>query len=233
MPAGMPAHPIEAVTFDALGTLMALEPPAPRLRVALRKSFGLEVSEAQAERAVAAEIAYYRAHLHEGGDRVALADLRRRCAAVLRDALPPAELELELLTDALLAAIRFSAYPDAAPALRALRARGLRLVAVSNWDVSLHEQLAATGLAGLLDAALSSAEAGTAKPDPAIFERALSLVGVAPDAAWHVGDEVGADVEGALAAGLEPILIDRGSGAPPPPGVRVIASLAELPALCA
>jgi putative hydrolase of the HAD superfamily len=229
----MRSHPIEAVSFDALGTLMALEPPAPRLRRALRRTFGLEVSEAEAERAVAAEIAYYRAHLHEGSDRATLAELRRRCAAVLRDALPPAELELERLTGVLLEAIRFRAYPDAAPALQALRARGLRLVAVSNWDVSLHEQLAATGLAGLLDAALSSAEAGAAKPEPAIFRRALALVGVAPGMAWHVGDEVAADVEGAGAAGLEPVLIDRGRGEPPPPGVRVIASLGELPALCA
>jgi putative hydrolase of the HAD superfamily len=235
VPAGMGAHTIGAVSFDVLGTLLALEPPAPRLRVALREEFGVEVGEAEAERAIAAEIVYYRAHMHEAVDGASLAALRRRCAGVLCEALPPTELQLDLerLTGVLLASIRFSAYPDAEPALRALRERGLRLLAVSNWDVSLHEQLAAGGLAGLLDAAVSSAEAGVAKPDPAIFAQALALVGVAPGVSVHVGDDVAADVGGALAAGLAPVLIDRAGTATAPPGVPVIASLAELPALCA
>ena len=223
------------MSFDVLGTLLALEPPAAPLRAALGREFGVDVAAAEAELAIAAEIAYYREHMHAAVDGPSLAALRRRCAEVLRDALPPsaAELDLARLTEVLLGSIRFSAYPDAEPALRALRERGLRLLAISNWDVSLHEQLAGTGLAGLLDAAVSSAEAGVAKPDPEIFARALAGIGVPPGAAWHVGDDVGADVEGALAAGLAPVLIDRDGTATAPPGVPVITSLAELPALCA
>lgn len=235
VPPGMETHTIEAVSFDVLGTLLALEPPAPRLRVALSREFGVQVAQAEAERAIAAEIAYYRAHMHVAVDGASLAGLRRRCAEVLREALPPVEpeLDLERLTEVLLTSIRFSAYADAEPALRALRERGLRLLAISNWDVSLHEQLAGSGLSGLLDAAVSSAEAGVAKPDPEIFARTLARAGVAPAAAWHVGDDLVADVEGALAAGLTPVLIDRAGTATAPPGVPVIASLAELPALCA
>ena len=138
-----------------------------------------------------------------------------------------------MLTATLLEAIRFEPFPDAVPALRALRAAGLKLVAASNWDVSLHEQLDRTGLSGLLDGALSSAEVGAPKPDPEIFVRALALAGAQPDEAWHVGDDVEADVGGARAAGLEPVLIDRGGSLHAPPGVRRIASLAELPELCA
>ena len=62
--------------------------------------------------------------------------------------------------------------------LRELRRRGIRLVVVSNWDVSLHERLAETGLAPLLDGAVASAELGAAKPDPAIFARGLEIAGV-------------------------------------------------------
>ena len=47
---------------------------------------------------------------------------------------------------ALLAALRFRAFPEAPAVLRALRARGARLVVVSNWDVSLHDVLERTGL---------------------------------------------------------------------------------------
>ena len=233
VPAGMAEHTIEAVSFDVLGTLLELEPPAPRLRAGLLAEFGLEVGVADAQRAITAEIAFYRSHLHTAVDAASLAGLHRRCASVLRDTLGMAGLDLERLTGVLLASIRFSAFPDAEPALRALRERGLRLLAISNWDVSLHEQLAATGLTELFDDVVSSAESGVAKPDPEIFARALARAGVAAGSAWHVGDDLDADVAGALAAGLMPILIDREGSVTPPPGVRVIASLAELPALCA
>jgi putative hydrolase of the HAD superfamily len=115
-------------------------------------------------------------------------------------------------------------------------------VVVSNWDASLHERLSETGLSALVDGALASAEVGAAKPARAIFAAALELAGTAPDETWHVGDTLVADVEGARAAGLTAVLIDRGGetgrgdtaapGMPEPDerlrGVPVIASLAEL-----
>jgi putative hydrolase of the HAD superfamily len=229
----MGAHPRRAVTIDALGTLLELVPPAPRLRAGLRERFGLEVSEAEAARAMRAEIGFYRAHLHLGRDQAGLDGLRRRCAEVLRDTLAAPGLELGALTEVLLDAIRFEPFPDTVPALRDLRAAGLRLVAASNWDVSLHEQLERTGLRPLLDGAVSSAEAGAAKPDPAILVRALAIAGAEPGQAWHVGDDVDADVGAARAAGMQPVLIDRDGAAGAPAGVLRIASLAELPALCA
>ena len=162
----------------------------------------MDVGAAAAEAAIRAEIAYYRAHLDEGTDPASLADLRARCAAAMRDALPG--IGTDVLLEALLASLRFFAYPDAAPALRALRAAGIRTVVVSNWDWSLHERLAETGLAELVDGALASAEIGSAKPDGAIFRAALEIAGATAHEAWHVGDTPEADVEGARAAGLHP-----------------------------
>jgi putative hydrolase of the HAD superfamily len=208
-----------AVLLDAMGTLLRLEDPRPRLRAALLRRLGVDVGAAAASAAIRAEIAYYRAHLHLGRDASSLALLRERCADAMRPGLPPevAAADPAELTAALLDAIEFSAYPDAVPALRALRAAGCALVVVSNWDVSLHERLAETGLAPLVDATVASAELGVAKPEPAIFEHALAIAGVAPGRAWHVGDSVEADVEGATAAGLRPVLIAR-AGAPLPSG---------------
>jgi putative hydrolase of the HAD superfamily len=81
---------------------------------------------------------------------------------------------------------------------------------------------------------VASAEVGAAKPDPAIFAHALALAGVGAEAAWHVGDSPDADVRGALAAGLQPVLVARdGASARVPDGVPTIASLTELPELCA
>jgi putative hydrolase of the HAD superfamily len=212
-----------AVLLDAMGTLLTFEPPAPHLRAALRER-GIDVPQEAAEAAIRDEIAYYRAHLHEGRDPDSLADLRRRAAEAMRPALG---VDGDL-TEPLLAALRFRAYPDAPPALASLRSRGLAIVVVSNWDHSLHERLAETGLAPLVDGAVASAELGHAKPDRAIFERALELAGAPAEAALHAGDSPREDVEGALAAGLRAVLVAR-DGGPATAGVPVIRSLAELP----
>ena len=226
------------ITLDALGTLVSLRQPAPLLAAELRAR-GARVSERQAAAATAQEIAYYRAHHDLGADLASLALLRERCAAVLREALQLAGAELRGLSqasvlEALLAALRFEPYPEVHAALSTLRARGHRLVVVSNWDVSLHEMLARTGLRALVDGAISSAEAGVAKPDPEIFRRALVLADAAPQGALHAGDSLEQDVAGALAAGLRPVLVVRaGSPGRVPGGVCVIGSLDELPALAA
>ncbi len=219
---------IRVVLLDALGTLVHFEPPAPLLRAELRARHGLEVSEETAKAAMKAEIAYYRAHLHEGRDAASLADLRRRAAGAMR---PVLDTDADL-TGALMAALRFRAYPDAAPALRELRVRGLGLVVVSNWDHSLHERLEETGLAPLVDGAVASAELGRAKPDRAIFEHALALAGADAGTALHAGDSPDEDVGGALAAGLRAVLVARDGAPPRAVAVPVIRSLAELPPHC-
>jgi putative hydrolase of the HAD superfamily len=206
----------QAVLLDAMGTLLRLEDPAPRLRGALRARLGVDVGAAAASAAIRAEIAYYRAHLHMGRDAESLAALRASCADAMRRALPPpaAGAPGAELTAALLDAIAFSAYDDAAPALRALRAAGCALVVVSNWDCSLRERLEETGLAPLVDAVVTSAELGAAKPERAIFEHALALAGAGPGRAWHAGDSVREDVEGARAAGIRAVLVARAEPAP-------------------
>jgi putative hydrolase of the HAD superfamily len=227
------APPRRAVLLDALGVLLELEPPWPLLRAELAER-GVAITEEEARVALLAEIAYYRAHHDEASDLERLQELRDRCAAVLDAALPPRARGLPDLRDALLASLRFRPYPEVPAALEALREDGAtRLVVVSNWDVSLHGVLADTGLSPLLHGAITSAECGAGKPDPAIFARALELAGgVAPAAALHAGDTIGADVAGARAAGIRPVLVAR-DGAPAPPGVAVLDDLRGLPALVA
>jgi 2-haloalkanoic acid dehalogenase type II len=191
--------------LDSFGTLVAMEPPAPRLRAELAKR-GAEVELDTAEAAFRAEIAYYVEHHLDGRDRASLDDLRDRCARVMAEVLgdPPVDVRA-----AMLAAIRFEAYPDAAPALRDLRARGLRAVVASNWDCSLDEVLRRAGLRDLVDGVVASAKVGAAKPDPRLFEAALELAGCTPADAVHVGDSPDKDVAGAEAAGVRAVLIDR------------------------
>ena len=191
---------VRAVFLDALGTLVELEPPW----ISLRDRVPPAVSDARLREAMREEMAYYRDHAHEGRDEGSLRDLRERCAALVSR-----RVGVEITVEELVESIRFSDYPDAGPALRQLRDEGRRLVCVSNWDCSLHSVLERVGLAELVDGAVSSADAGHRKPDPAIFERALEVAGVGPDEALHVGDTRDEDVEGAHAAGIRALLIDR------------------------
>lgn len=201
----------KAVFCDALGTVLELDPPWIHLGPAL----GVPVDD-RLETAVRREMAYYRDHAHEGTDEATLADLRRRCAALLGG-----ELGREVPVDQLLAAIRFRPAADAGPALAGLRELGLTLVCVSNWDISLAEVLERCGLRGAFDGVVSSAAAGARKPDPAIFAVALELAGCLPAEALHVGDTPTEDAAGAAAAGIPSLLLDRD-------GEGEIASLAEI-----
>lgn len=222
--------------LDALGTLVRLEPPAPRLRAQLRHRLGLSVSEAEAQRAIEAEMLYYRAHLNEGRDESSLTGLRRRCAEVLWRELGGQESgpagRIEEWVETLMSALSFSAFEDAPGALATLKKLGVVRVVVSNWDVSLPGVLARVGLAGHLDGVITSAGVGARKPDRAIFDRALQLAGASPGEAIHVGDSPREDVEGARAAGIEAVLLVRSDPGPGGcPEVVKIESLLELPAL--
>jgi putative hydrolase of the HAD superfamily len=213
------------VLFDALGTLVELQPPAPRLRARLAEA-GFDVSAERAEAGIRAEIAYYLVHHLEGADRKSLEDLRDRCAEVLRQALEVDGLDHATARRALMGALEFRPYDDAIPALNELRAGGYGRLVVSNWDCALPDWLGPPGLLDLVDGVVTSAEVGAAKPDARVFRRALELAGVGPDHAVHVGDSPDNDVRGARAAGIRPVLVQRDGE--PPPGLEHVRSLREL-----
>jgi putative hydrolase of the HAD superfamily len=217
---------------DAMGTLVTLQAPVTRLVAVLREELGAEVPEPRARAALGAEIAHYRAHMHTARDAPSLQALRERCATVLWESLPPlpelAGADAETRTGILLAALQFTAFPDARALLERARAAEVGVIVVSNWDVSLVEVLERTGLAPLLDGVVVSAAVGAAKPSPEIFARALELAGAAAEDCLHVGDSLAEDVAGARAAGVEAVLLDRAGDAAAADGARVVTSLDEL-----
>ena len=217
-----------AVLLDALGTLVELQAPAPRLRRLLRES-GFEVSEEQAASGFAAEIAYYLDHHLEGSDRQRLERLRDRCAEEMWKALAVPGLDHVTARRAMLGSLEFRPFPDVLPALRELRGLELTLVVASNWDCSLPDWLARASILVLVDGVVTSAEVGAAKPSPRVFERALAVAGVGAAEALHVGDTVDNDVEGAALAGVRGVLLQREGD--PPPRIEAIRSLRELAAL--
>ncbi len=119
-------------------------------------------------------------------------------------------------------------FQDTRPALATLRARGLRLGVVSNFDGRLAGVCEELGIATGFDVIAMSSRVGYAKPDPRIFAVALARLGVAAADAVHVGDSGHDDIEGARAAGLRALLIRRDAAATAAPDeVHDLSELAE------
>jgi len=124
----------------------------------------------------------------------------------------------------------YALYDDALPALAQLRAHGLALGIISNWEAWLPTLLDATGLRPFFDHIVISGCCGVEKPDPRIFALALAEGGYRPVEVAYVGDSLAHDVVPALALGITPVLLDRAGRHGPVPGCRRIAALDALPA---
>lgn len=108
----------------------------------------------------------------------------------------------------------------------------LRLAVITNGASDTQRAvLRALGIQERFDAVIVSGEVGVAKPEPRIFQLALDSLGVRPDQAWHVGDNLHVDVAGARAAGLTAVWVNRDGATPcdgaPKPDM-VVSSLVEL-----
>ena len=201
-----------AVLCDVMGTVLRLDRPVERLRGAL-SARGVQVTHEEAVRALTAEVKEYRAHHLEGTDMATVTDLRRRCADALRAELPQ-ELDHERAYSVLMGMLRFTVLPGTVESLGRLRAAGIRVAVVSNWDASLEATMLAVGLRTHLDAVVSSAGVGVAKPDPAPLVHALELLGEPAERAVMIGDHE-VDAEAARALDMPCSLVEPGGGIVP------------------
>jgi FMN hydrolase / 5-amino-6-(5-phospho-D-ribitylamino)uracil phosphatase len=124
-------------------------------------------------------------------------------------------------------------YPDAIPAIAALRARGYRVAVIGNQPASRDAELRRIGVD--TEVMAMSAEMGAAKPSREFFERALELIGSPPaSSVAYVGDRVDNDVLPSIVAGMRAVWIKRGPWGyieRLPEGVQpalVVGSLTEL-----
>ncbi len=228
--------PIRAVFLDIGDTVMRPNPSWEAIYAIAFGEFGVEVEIGELHAALR------RAYHHggwgvEGGFDPTEESSFQRSVAI--DATAVEELGLGPMPDAFYRRLaelfmvtgHWHVFPDAQPALTALRERDLVIGAVSNWVWNLPELLHALDVVRHFDFIAASARIGWEKPHPGIFRWALERAGVGPEAVIHVGDHVDADVLGAREVGIEGILIDRWNRHEPdqlPDGTRVIASLDEV-----
>lgn len=124
-------------------------------------------------------------------------------------------------------------FDDALPVLEALRAAGLRLAVLSNWDLRLRELLDRLDVTPFFDVIVISAEVGYEKPSPLIFAHALEAMNASPGEALHVGDSLEEDVAGALSAGLAAVHLDRRAEGPRTAELPGLGPYLVLPSLAA
>jgi putative hydrolase of the HAD superfamily len=241
---------ITAVTFDVTGTLIHC-PRLGELYSEVLGRHGIAVGPAEAlrlvnlvwrEMACSADPSHDRFSSHPEGARGWWQRFLCRLCEHL-GAPPPSPFAAAELFHRAGGGEAWAVYPEVPAVLDALRARGLRLGVISNWDTRLPEVLRQLDLARRFDAVVYSAAVGVEKPDSRIFRRALRDLGVEPRAALHIGDSRLEDLEGAIAAGMRALLLVRGrrdagaglgsparrsAGAPAPAGLH---DLSPLPAL--
>jgi putative hydrolase of the HAD superfamily len=104
-------------------------------------------------------------------------------------------------------------FEDVRPALTQIRARGIKIAVISNWDDRLEPLLADLGILHFFDHISVSGKLGRHKPDIEIFRHSIRALGIAPMAALHVGDSFREDVQGAQTAGMRAVRIRRNTPA--------------------
>ena len=127
-------------------------------------------------------------------------------------------------------------FPDARDTLVLLRERRYRLGLLSNtwWAAEWHNaDLAAHGLAGLLDELVYTSDLERSKPHPSVFREAARRLGVPPEECVMVGDRQVDDVSGALGVGMRAVWRRNDDGFPTSDAVpdAVVERVSELPTL--
>jgi putative hydrolase of the HAD superfamily len=203
--------PIEAVLIDVGGVLIL--PDHDRIAGALERA-DVRVDRNLLDRAHYAGVATLDDFTE--GDREIWVTYNRayaRACNTPEDALDSAVEHL--LNEFATGAVWSRIVPGSVETLRDLAAVDVKLAIVSNADGDTEQRLRDFGICQVgpgagaeMAAILDSTVVGVAKPDPRIFELALEALDVSAECAMHVGDTPGADVEGARAAGVHPVLMD-------------------------
>ena len=206
----------KAVFLDAAGTLFESVTPVAVTYAELAKPFGKNVSYEEISLRFRNCFSTAPPMAFPGAEGQRLRALERAWwHDVVRRIFEPAEtfLGFEDYFDELFAYFArpdsWALYDDSLVTLEALKDRNIPIALISNFDSRVLTIIQGLGIADYFDSVFISSSAGFAKPAPEIFFLALERHGIAPHEAIHVGDSPETDVEGALNAGVRPILLDR------------------------
>ncbi len=220
--------PYSTLVFDVGGTLLHLDYDAlARVYVHVAATRGVEISmqhartvlaalesempQRQQHRAVSLEedngVRFWDEFFGDGFRRLGVRDEMAHAVTTIRERFQRGEFE--------------TLYEDVVPALTALRAQGKRLGILSNFSPNLENVLRALGIHSYFSFFVVSGIVGIEKPDARIFDVMVQAARVPRHEIVYIGDSLFHDVEGARAAGIAAIWVDRHNQHPEFAGARV------------
>ncbi len=222
---------IQAVFFDAAGTLIKTTKSIGESYAVIAEKYGVQVAPADLLPRFHASFEGSRPLAFPGAKAADISTLEQAWwKGVVKQVFSPFgpfenfDAYFEELFAHFARAESWVVYPDARETLAALSERGIKLAVVSNFDSRLITILRGLGLAAWFDGIFVSSSAGYAKPDRRIFDFVLNARQLAPENVLHIGDSITNDVHGAANAGIKGILVDR-KGAHQGAGITRVGSL--------
>jgi putative hydrolase of the HAD superfamily len=231
----MASSRVRAIFFDAAGTLFTVNGSVGEIYAHLAREHGKEVSVSDLEAgfrrcfADAPPMAFPEA----SADQILVLE-KQWWRNIVHDVFAPLGSfprfadYFEVLFSYFARTEAWQLYPETLATVTALADRGLRLGVISNFDSRLFGLLDGFDLTRFFDPIVISTHAGAAKPEGAIFAQALARLQLRPEEALHVGDSLSADILGARAVGITPVLVDRKATTEKMSDYVRINSLAEL-----
>jgi putative hydrolase of the HAD superfamily len=209
-------EPIEAVTLDAAGTLIAPARSVSETYATLAEPFGAKLDALVLSAAFGKQFAQM-PPMAFGNVPAAEIEAKERTwwhqlvSGVTQEAGGVADFDdyFERLYAYFATPEAWTVYDDVWPLLDGLKQRDIPMAVVSNFDSRLLPVLEGLRLTECFRTVVYSTQAGTAKPGTAIFESAAEQLQVPPPVCLHIGDNLEADLEGARAAGMQARLIVR------------------------
>ena len=201
---------IQAIVYDAVGTLMHVRPSVEAVYAKTAHRFGSQLAPAEIRRRFAAAFAVQDRIDQANQWRTSEARERERwraiVAQVLDDVADPAACFESLY--AIFATPAVWAFdPDWPQVSATVRARGIRQAVASNFDHRLHALLAALPSSQCLERVIVSSEVGWRKPAPEFFAHVIQALALPPHEILFVGDDRANDYTPALAVGMQALLI--------------------------
>ena len=233
----IPSNEIKAIFFDLDGTLRHSVPTGGEVFTDYVRTLGLPVNEEASLGAVRWEHFYWASSVDLRNDLLAhsietekfwLEYSRRRLIALGASAEWAAEFAPRISMHMGEFYKPESIVPgDVRRTLPQLKESGYILGVISNRDKPFQDVLDDHGIGEFFEFSLAAGEVNLFKPDPGVFEHGLQRVHLSAHEVIYVGDNYYADVVGARAAGLQPVLYDP-LGVFPDPDCATIKSFDEL-----
>lgn len=208
MPLAIPLSRV--VFFDAVGTLIHPDPPAPMVYAAAGRRFGSRLDETTIAARFRAAFRRQEEVDRAGNLRTDEAREVARWRAIVREVLDDIS-DTETCFQELYAHFAqpgaWRCQPESAAVLAALAERGHVLGIASNFDRRLRGLVENMPALRPVRYLVISSEIGWRKPAPEFFEAMCRQAGSAPELVFYVGDDLVNDYQGARSAGVQAVLL--------------------------